>query len=100
VTASGADEVSRLPAQATFGAHLPLLSIVAAYLTGTAVATASPTPGGLAAMEAALVAGLIAVGSSTGTAVAGVLAFRLLTYRLPMLPGWLAHRALRTSGTL
>jgi uncharacterized membrane protein YbhN (UPF0104 family) len=64
------------------------------------VAAASPTPGGLVAMEAALVAGLTALGSSTGAAVAGVLAFRLLSYWLPMLPGWLAHRALRSSGSL
>jgi len=83
-----------------FHAHVPLVSTVAVYLAAAAVASASPTPGGLGAMEAALVAGLTAVGAPTGPAVAGVLAFRLLTYWLPILPGWLAYRALRAAGTI
>ena len=85
---------------AAFDAHLPLASIVAVYLVGAAVASVSPTPGGLGAMEAALVAGLTAVGAATGPAVAGVLAFRLLTYWLPIPPGWLAYRTLRADGTI
>jgi undecaprenyl-diphosphatase len=85
---------------AAFDAHLPLASTVAVYLAGAAVASVSPTPGGLGAIEAALVAGLTAVGSPTGSAVAGVLAFRLLTFWLPILPGWLAYRALRADGTI
>jgi glycosyltransferase 2 family protein len=85
---------------AAFGAHLPLASTVAVYLAGAALASVSPTPGGLGAMEAALVAGLTAVGASIGQAVAGVLAFRLLTFWLPILPGWLAWRALRAGGTI
>jgi uncharacterized protein (TIRG00374 family) len=85
---------------AAFGAHLPLASTVAVYLAGAAVASVSPTPGGLGAMEAALVAGLTAVGAAAGPAVAGVLAFRLLTFWLPILPGWLAYRALRATGTI
>ena len=85
---------------AAFGAHLPLASTVAVYLAGSAIASISPTPGGLGAVEAALVAGLTAVDARTGPAVAGVLAFRLLTIRLPILPGWLAWRALRAGGTI
>jgi glycosyltransferase 2 family protein len=85
---------------AAFDAHLPLVTTVAVYLAAAAVAAASPTPGGLGAMEAALVAGLTAVGAPAGPAVAGVLAFRLLTYWLPILPGWLAYRALRADRTL
>jgi glycosyltransferase 2 family protein len=75
---------------AAFNAHLPLAGTVAVYLAGAAVASISPTPGGLGAMEAALVAGLTAIGAAAGPAVAGVLAFRLLTFWLPILPGWLA----------
>jgi glycosyltransferase 2 family protein len=85
---------------AAFDAHLPLVSTVAVYLAGAAVASISPTPGGLGAMEAALVAGFTAVGAPTGPAVAGVLAFRLLTYWLPILPGWLAYRALSAGGAI
>jgi glycosyltransferase 2 family protein len=85
---------------AAFNAQVPLASTVAVYLAGAAVASVSPTPGGLGAMEAALVAGLTAVGAPAGPAVAGVLAFRLLTFWLPILPGWLAYRALRAAGTI
>ena len=85
---------------AAFGARPPLVGTVAVYLAGAAVASVSPTPGGLGAMEAALVAGLTALGVPTGPAVAGVLAFRLLTFWLPILPGWLAYRALRVDGTI
>ena len=85
---------------AAFGARPPLVGTVAVYLAGAAVASVSPTPGGLGAMEAALVAGLTALGVPTGPAVAGVLAFRLLTFWLPILPGWLAYRVLRVDGTI
>jgi undecaprenyl-diphosphatase len=85
---------------AAFDARIPLVSAIAVYLAGAAVASISPTPGGLGAMEAALVAGLTAVGAPTGPAVAGVLAFRLLTFWLPILPGWLAYRSLRTAGSI
>jgi glycosyltransferase 2 family protein len=85
---------------AAFNVHVPLADTVAVYLAGAAVASVSPTPGGLGAMEATLVAGLTAVGAPAGPAVAGVLAFRLLTFWLPILPGWLAYRALRADGTI
>jgi glycosyltransferase 2 family protein len=74
--------------------------VAVAYLAGAAVASVSPTPGGLGALEAALVAGLTAVGGPAGPAVAGVLAFRLLTFWLPILPGWMAYRTLRANGTI
>lgn len=80
--------------------HLPFEQVAAAYLVGAAVASASPTPGGLGAMEAALVASLTTLGAPTGPTVAGVLAFRLLTFWLPVLPGWVAYRRLRRLGAL
>jgi len=46
-------------------------------------------------MEAALVAGLTHVGVMDGRAVTSVLTFRLLTYWLPILPGYLSLRHLR-----
>jgi uncharacterized membrane protein YbhN (UPF0104 family) len=63
-------------------------------LGGTAVASASPTPDGLGALEAALVAGLTALGYPVGLAVAGVLTYRLFTFWLPILPGLAAFRYL------
>jgi glycosyltransferase 2 family protein len=71
-----------------------------AYLGGSAVGAASPTPGGLGAVEAALVAGLTALGAHAGPAIAGVLVFRLATFWLPIAPGWFALRRLRRSGAL
>jgi glycosyltransferase 2 family protein len=79
-----------------FGAGATLLEITAVYLGGSAVAAISPTPGGLGAMETALVAGLTGLGVDAGPAIAGVLAFRLLTFWLPILPGWVCFQALRS----
>jgi uncharacterized membrane protein YbhN (UPF0104 family) len=45
-------------------------------------------------MEAALVAGFTAIGMDSGIAVATVLSYRLATYWLPILPGWLSFRSL------
>jgi undecaprenyl-diphosphatase len=59
------------------------------------VASVSPTPGALGAVEAALVAGLTGVGVAAGPAVAGVLAFRLVTFWAPTIPGFFAFRAVR-----
>jgi len=78
-----------------FGAHASFLKVMTVYLGGTAVSAASPTPGGLGAIEAALVAGLSAVGVPAGPAVAAVLAYRLLSFWLPILPGVAALRYLR-----
>jgi undecaprenyl-diphosphatase len=79
---------------------LPLVTVAAVYLGGAAIAAASPTPGGLGALEAALVAGLTAAGAASGPAVAAVLAYRLITYWLPVVPGLVAFRVLRRRGTL
>jgi len=67
----------------------------AVYLGAAALAAAAPTPGGLGAFEAALVAGLTGVGMQAGPAVSAVLLYRLATYWLPILPGWLSWRFLQ-----
>jgi undecaprenyl-diphosphatase len=63
-----------------------------------AIAAAAPSPGGLGAIEAALIAGLIGVGMQAGPAVSAVLLYRLATYWLPVAPGWLCWRALLRRG--
>jgi len=78
-----------------FGAHASLAKVAIVYLGGSALGAVSPTPGGLGVIEAAFIAGLTAVGIASGPAVAGVLGFRLLTFWLPILPGWLAFQRLR-----
>jgi undecaprenyl-diphosphatase len=78
-----------------FGADASALNVAAVFLGGSAIASVAPTPGGLGAVEAALVAGLTAVGVDPGPAVTGVLAYRVLTFWLPILPAWLTFRALQ-----
>jgi undecaprenyl-diphosphatase len=72
-----------------------LVLIGAVYLGAAALAAAAPTPGGLGAIEAALVAGLTGVGMAAGPAVSAVVLYRLATYWLPVLPGWLSWRFLQ-----
>jgi uncharacterized protein (TIRG00374 family) len=79
-----------------FGGHAGIAEIGAVYLGAAVIAAASPTPGGLGAIEAALVAGLTGIGMPPGPAVSAVLAYRLATYWLPVLPGWLCLRFLQS----
>jgi undecaprenyl-diphosphatase len=78
-----------------FGAHAGITEIGAVYLGAAVIAAASPTPGGLGAIEAALVAGLTGIGVPPGPAVSAVLTYRLATYWLPVIPGWAAWRLLQ-----
>ena len=83
-----------------FGAH-PALGVVAGiYLGSSAVGALAPTPGGIGPFEAAAVAGLGGAGVAAGPAVAAVIAYRLVTYWLPVAPGAVALHRLRRSGVL
>jgi len=75
---------------AAFGHSLPIASIAVVYLTGSAIGSILPTPGGLGGVEAALTAGLTAAGLPGAVAVSAVLLFRLLTFWLPVPFGWAA----------
>ena len=83
-----------------FRTPLPIVQVTAVYLGAAAISSAAPTPSGLGAMEAALVAGLTALGGPPGPVIAGVLAYRLLTFWLPIGPGWYAFRRLLRQGML
>ena len=78
----------------SFGGGPGIILIGAVYLGAAAIAAAAPSPGGLGAIEAALIAGLTAVGMHAGPAVSAVLLYRLATYWLPIAPGWLSWRTL------
>jgi uncharacterized protein (TIRG00374 family) len=75
-----------------FDGGVSLAQVGAVYLGASLLAAAAPTPGGLGAMEAALVAGFTAIGMDGAIAVATVLSYRLATYWLPILPGWISMR--------
>jgi uncharacterized membrane protein YbhN (UPF0104 family) len=72
------------------GGSLPLASIAVVYLTGSAIGSVVPTPGGLGAVEATLSAGLAAAGLPGTAAVSAVLLFRTLTFWLPVPAGWVS----------
>ncbi|MDQ1448762.1 MAG: glycosyltransferase 2 family protein, partial [Actinomycetota bacterium] len=78
-----------------FGGGLDLAQVGAAYLVGSAIATVAPTPGGLGALEAAVIASLVSAGMPSTAAVPAVFLFRIGTYWLPILPGWFAFSHLR-----
>jgi uncharacterized protein (TIRG00374 family) len=76
--------------------HTALVTVAFVYLAGSALAAAAPTPGGLGAFEAAAVSGLTLFGTASAPAVAGVLLYRLITFWLPIVPGAVAFKALRS----
>ncbi|MCC3651837.1 flippase-like domain-containing protein [Streptomyces sp. S07_1.15] len=77
-----------------FGGELSYASIAVVFLAGNALGSAAPTPGGVGAVEAALTLGLIAAGLPKEIATPAVLLFRLMTFWLPVLPGWFAFTQL------
>jgi uncharacterized membrane protein YbhN (UPF0104 family) len=71
------------------GADISPVQALIIFTLGMAIGTATPTPGGLGGVEAGLVAGCVAYGLEASTALAVVLLYRLLSYWLPLLPGFL-----------
>src|SRR4029077_8210962 len=85
---------------AAFHGNVSFAEVGAVYLGASLITAAAPTPGGLGAMEAALVAGFIGVGVDSGVSVAAVLSYRLVTYWLPIFPGWLSFHVLDRRGLI
>ncbi len=83
-----------------FGGSLNIAVVAVVYLAGATLGQAAPTPGGLGAVEAALAAGLTAGGLDAGLAVSAVLAFRLITFWLPTVPGYWAFNWLTRNNAL
>jgi uncharacterized membrane protein YbhN (UPF0104 family) len=75
---------------AAFGRSVPIAKVGFVYLTGSAIGSVIPTPGGIGAVEAALTTLLTAAGVPGPVAVSAVLLFRLLTFWLPVPFGWAA----------
>lgn len=73
-------------------ASFPIVALL--FLTASAVANAAPTPGGIGAAEAALIAAFSTVEEAT-IAIPAVFLYRLVTFWLPILPGWAAMSYLR-----
>ncbi|SCE00754.1 Uncharacterized membrane protein YbhN, UPF0104 family [Streptomyces sp. LcepLS] len=80
--------------------HVSLASVAVVFLAGNAVGSAAPTPGGVGAVEGALSVGLLAFGVPLSIGLPSVILFRLLTFWLPVLPGWLCFNQLTRRGAL
>ncbi len=71
-----------------FGGEVSFAAVAVVFLAGNAIGSAAPTPGGLGAVEASLSLGLTVAGLPGTVATSAVLLFRLMTFWLPVLPGW------------
>jgi uncharacterized protein (TIRG00374 family) len=73
-----------------FDVDLAFVELGALYMVANTVASAVPTPGGVGAIEAALVFMLTSAQVDDPTAWAVVVLFRLINYWFPTIPGYLA----------
>lgn len=71
-----------------FGGGTTFVTVTIVTMIGGTLASAAPTPGGVGAVEAALIGGLTAFGLPVGIAVPSVLLYRVLTCWLPVFCGW------------
>lgn len=71
-----------------FGGDASFVTVTIVTMVGGTLASAAPTPGGVGAVEAALIGGLAAFGVAAAVAVPAVLLYRILTCWLPVFIGW------------
>jgi uncharacterized protein (TIRG00374 family) len=80
--------------------QLSYATIAVVFLAGNALGSAAPTPGGVGAVEGALLGGLLLAGLPKEIAAPAVLLYRMMTLWLPVLPGWFAFSHLTRKGSL
>ena len=85
-------------ASQAFDAQVTFTGIALIYLTVGTVAQVAPTPGGIGAVEAVLLAALTGIGVSGPDALAAVFLYRLGTFWIPIVPGALSMRWLTRHG--
>lgn len=83
-----------------YGGSIPIAAAIVVVLGAGLVGTVAPTPGGLGAVEAALVAGLTAIGIKNSVALPAALLYRAATFLLPTIPGWLSLRLLQRADAI
>lgn len=71
-----------------FGGGATFVTCAVVTMVGGTLASAAPTPGGVGAVEAALIGGLAAFGVPAAVGVPSVLLYRVLTCWLPVFVGW------------
>ena len=71
-----------------FGGGTTFITVSVVTMVGGSLASAAPTPGGVGAVEAALIGGLAAFGVPAAIGVPSVLLYRVLTCWIPVFVGW------------
>jgi uncharacterized protein (TIRG00374 family) len=84
------DYLALLTALAAVGAHPRASLVMLAYLSGAILGMIPITPGGLGFVEAGLTSMLVLAGVPAGAASLAVLAYRLVSYWLPLAAGAIA----------
>jgi glycosyltransferase 2 family protein len=83
------------------GGHAPFFAVAVVFLTGQAIGSVVPTPGGIGAIEIVLSGFLTTIAHVPGAfALSAVLLFRLLTFYLPIPIGWAAMKYLQRHDAL
>ncbi len=77
-----------------FGTPPPLAPVIIAYFVGQ-LANVIPIPGGVGGVEGGMIGALIAFGAQGSLAILGVLAYRVISFWLPTVPGGIAYLRLR-----
>jgi uncharacterized protein (TIRG00374 family) len=78
----------------SLGWDLSAAQVFLVYIGSVVVATITPTPGGLVGAEAALTAGFLAYGLPASVGLAIALVYRLITYWLPLVVGFVIFQTL------
>ncbi len=91
----GFDILCLLAVMFAFHQWVPIYSVLIAYGVANVVGTFSPTPGGLGAVEAVMIALLAGFGLGSSAAVAVVLVYRLINFWLPIPVGLVTYTSLR-----
>ena len=77
-----------------YGGDISLANLVVVNIGASTLSSVVPVPGGMGVAEAAMVAGLTAMGVPTDVAIPAVLTHRLFTFWLPPFIGWFTTRSL------
>ena len=83
-----------------FGGGLGIAAAALVFLGGQALGQMAPTPGGIGATEAAMIAAMTALGVDASVAVPSVFLYRIATFWLPIVPGVFSLRKLEADGLL
>jgi uncharacterized protein (TIRG00374 family) len=92
------DFAALVVALGAFGPLPAIGSLGAVYFGASIVGSAAPTPGGVGAIEAAMIAGLTGIGVDIAVATPAVLIYRLITYWAVMVPGWISLEVMKKHG--